>query len=442
MKKPSPTPAMSELIGSLMARPERIIEITRTVRGPTISGKYLHWEKLKYYPAPAGLDHREWWLGIKMCRRGDSIPLTDRFGVPFTFNLADPLPESLHEIDFLGGGSIGMPDQVTNPETRDSYLVRSLIEEAFTSSQLEGAASTREVAKELIRKEHPPRNTGERMILNNYKTMRHILEIKDLPLTPDLVFAIHRLVTEGTLDDPSASGRLRRDDEYRVVGDEYGAVFHEPPVADQLEGRLEALCRFANGGDDGKFLHPAIRSMILHFWLAYDHPFVDGNGRTARALFYWSMLKHGYWMFEFVSISHAILRSPTSYGLAFLETETDENDLTYFLLYHTEVALRSIKDLNAYVDVRSKELTRLESELRGMAHLKYRQRELISHALRHPNQRYTVESHRASHNISRPTASKDLLDLVRRGLLRRMKGGLADYFLAMPDLEARLRKMG
>ena len=60
----------------------------------------------------------------------------------------------------------------------------------------------------------------------------------------------------------------------------------------------------------GGFIHPMIRSIILHFWLAYDHPFVDGNGRTARALFYWSMLRHGYWLFEFISISQIILKGP------------------------------------------------------------------------------------------------------------------------------------
>src|SRR5205814_10028127 len=56
--------------------------------------------------------------------------------------------------------------------------------------------------------------------------------------------------------------------------------------------------------------HPMVRSMILHFWLAYDHPFVDGNGRTARALFYWSMLRNGYWMFEYITISKIILSGP------------------------------------------------------------------------------------------------------------------------------------
>ena len=65
------------------------------------------------------------------------------------------------------------------------------------------------------------------------------------------------------------------------------------------------------------FLHPVIRSILLHFWVAYDHPFVDGNGRNARALFYWSMLRHGFWLAEFFSISHEILKAPRKYYRAF-----------------------------------------------------------------------------------------------------------------------------
>src|SRR5690606_2203892 len=145
-------------------------------------------------------------------------------------------------------------------------------------------------AKELARGERQPRDRGERMILNNYRTMLHILEIRHEPLTKELVFEIQRGITEEALDDPTGAGRFRRFDERVVVGDPYGVVFHDPPHASELDDRMEALCAFANDGDGGgvNYIHPVVRSMILHFQLAYDHPFLDGNGRTARALFYWS----------------------------------------------------------------------------------------------------------------------------------------------------------
>jgi Fic family protein len=411
---------------------------------PTVAGKYLPWDKLLHHTPPEGISHREWWLAIKEHRRrlAKPVPLVDKGSNAFHYALVDPIPEALHRVDLGAGGRIQMPAEITNPETKDRYYVSSLIEEAITSSQLEGATTTRRVAKDMLRSGRPPRDRSERMILNNYLTMRRIGEVKDDPLTKDLVFELHRLVTEGTLDDPSAAGRLRRPDERIIVGDDYGEVFHDPPDAGQLEERMSAMCDFANGRTPDSFVHPAIRSIVLHFWLSYDHPFVDGNGRTARALFYWSMLHHGYWLFEFISISHIIRKAPTQYGLAFLYTETDENDLTYFILYHLDVIRRAIDELHAYLKRKAAELKSVERSLRGIQVLNHRQRDLITHALRHPGFQYTIESHRMSHNVVYETARTDLLDLQQRGLLRARKIGRTWYFTPREDLEKRLAEMG
>ncbi|HEC02990.1 MAG TPA: Fic family protein, partial [Phycisphaerales bacterium] len=177
---------------------------------------------------------------------------------------------------------------------------------------------------------------------------------------------------------------------------------------------------------------------ILHFWLAYDHPFVDGNGRVARALFDWSMLRHGYWLFEFVSISQIILKAPAKYGRAFLYTETDDNDLTYFVLHQLNVINRAIKELHAYIKRRTERLQAIEQELRGVAILNHRQRALVSHALRHPHQHYTIRSHQTSHNVVYQTSRIDLLDLEKRGILTARKIGKTWHFMPASNLEEKL----
>src|SRR5262249_25005358 len=155
-----------------------------------------------------------------------------------------------------------------------------------------------------LREGRQPRDHGERMILNNYRAMEWLRSKHDEPLTPAIIFELHALVTDGTLDDPASGGRFRRDADDIVVSDETVRILHRPPREAELSARLDELCRFANATDSGDgFLHPALRSIVLHFQFAYDHPFVDGNGRVARALFYWSMARHGYWLCEFVSIS-------------------------------------------------------------------------------------------------------------------------------------------
>jgi Fic family protein len=441
MRKPLIPPPAGDLFKEVNA--ESFPAIFQAVRDPLVDCRYLHWDELRQRTPPPGLSIRQWWFGIKMIRQNQyrALPLQDKSGQSFQYLLPDPIPARLHEIDRRAGGFIEMPEQITNPETKDRYYVGSLIEEAITSSQLEGAATTRKVAKEMIRAGRRPRDRSERMILNNFITMKRIGALKDEPLTKELVLEIHRLVTEQTLDDASAAGRFRTDSEKIVVDDVYGQVYHDPPPASQLEERMAAMCDFANGAPAGTFIHPAIRAIVLHFWLAYDHPFVDGNGRTARALFYWSMLHHKYWLCEYISISNIIRKGAMRYQQAFLHTETDDNDLTYFILYHVEVIRRAVSQLHDYIRQKTEQLRKLQSELRGVVVLNHRQRDLVSHALRHPNQLYTCESHRLSHNVVYETARRDLLDLAERGLLIATKAGRAWRFCPAPDLEQKLARI-
>jgi len=277
------------------------------------------------------------------------------------------------------------------------------------------------------------------MIFNNYRAMNTVRLWKDEPLTPDRVLELHRIVTDGTLDDPNAAGRLQRPDEERVrVFDRAtGEPRHVPPPADQLPDRLESMCRFANDEATEGFMHPVVRSIFLHFWLAYDHPFEDGNGRTARAIFYWSMLKHGYWLTEFLSISTLLNRAPGRYSRAFLYTETDDRDATYFILNQLRIICRSIEELHAYIGRKIREVRETERLLR-QADLNHRQLALLSHALRHPDAEYTFRSHQTSHRVVYQSARTDLLDLERRRLLTRRIAGQRFYFRPAPDLAERL----
>ena len=334
-----------------------------------------------------------------------------------------------------------MPEQITNPDTRDQYYVNSLVREAITSSQLEGAATTRVVAKEMIRTGRAPRDKSEQMILNNFRTMQQIRRLKDEPVTKQIVLDLHRIATEKTLTDESGAGRFRNANEPVVVADMYNEVFHTPPPVEQLAERMAVMCDFANSKTPGEFIHPVLRSIILHFWLAYDHPFVDGNGRVARALFYWSMLRHNYWLFEFISISQIILEAPIKYTRAFLYTETDDNDLTYFIIQQLDVIRRAMKELHDYIERKTAALQAVESRLHGITVLNHRQQALISHALRHPNQRYTFKSHQMSHNVVYQTARTDLLDLESRHLLVSRKVGRTWHFTPVQDLEEKLSRL-
>lgn len=437
MRLPQSPPKLEDLMAEVA--PERMLQLARYVQ-PGTKG-YLHWDQLRHRPPPEDISHREWWLALKLFRSTalQPIDLKDKEGRPFWFaELGGGLQELLHKIDLGTGGLVSESKPIINPQTRDLYLVRSLMEEAITSSQLEGAATTREVAKDMIRTGRRPHDTSEQMILNNYLTMQRIRELKSSALSPELVLDIHRLVTTDTLAEPTAAGRFRRPDESYVVGDESGQIFHDPPPASELAERMEAMCAFANGETPAHFMHPAVRAIILHFRLAYDHPFVDGNGRTARALFYWSMLRSGYWLFEFISISTILRKAPAQYGRSFLYTETDGNDLTYFLVAQTEVIARAIDELHRYIERKAAQLRQAEQDIQALALFNHRQVALIRHALDNPGQRYTIASHQQSHDVAYQTARTDLLNLAERGVLEMGKKGRAMIFVAPVDAAERL----
>lgn len=450
MKIPIKPPDFNDLVNKIASdSPNDLGRILSFGIRPDPKGNYYHWDKLRHLKLPPHkLSHEEWWLGMKFARKAlyKNIPHSDKDGKPFVFAEPDVVRRLLHEIDIHGGGELKASAQVANPSTRDTYLINSLIEESITSSQLEGAATTRKVAKEMLRQKRKPRDRSERMIVNNYYAMEFINEIADEDLTPELIYELHKILTSNTLDNPNAVGKLRSSDDI-YVGDERDAtIIHVPPKAEELADRLQSICDFASSTDATVFLHPVIRAIILHFLLAYDHPFEDGNGRTARALFYWSMLKQGYWTMEFISISRILKTAPAKYTRAYLYTETDENDVTYFIVHQLEVINRAINDLLDYLKRKSNEIKTIEQIIKKSPDLRkilnYRQIALINRALKRPESIFYIEGHRGAHNVTYDTARTDLLKLVDLGLLEKTKIGRAFSFNAVRNLKQKLETIG
>jgi Fic family protein len=405
---------------------------------------YPHWDQLRRFPLPRpNVAHAEWWAAIKWVRKSRShpLPLTDKDGVEFAFSLPPALHQELHEID-CGPGSTTLAgtEPVLDSHVWDQYLVRSFVHEAIASSRLEGALSTRATAKEMIRTGRNPRDLSERMIVNNFMAMQRVQELANEKLSKELVFELHRTLTQGTLEKKDSAGRFRLPDEEVRILDENGEVFHAPPPAGQLGKRMQAMCDFANGVAPEYFVHPVVRAILLHFWLAYDHPFIDGNGRTARALFYWAMLHSKYSLFELLSISEVILRSPKRYYLAFLYSETDENDATYFVVHQMSVIRKAVQGLHACIALKNAELSQAERLLQHPTTAwNHRQIALMGYALRHPETAFTVEAHQRSNGIVYETARRDLLDLAEAGLLTKGKHGKAMVFRSALDLPERIK---
>ncbi|SDG91139.1 Fic family protein [Sinosporangium album] len=443
MRTPEQPPPTATVLGRLVDP-----RIADALAGALAGGPqpYHHWDDTRYRTPPPGLTREEWWAVIKATRLSTNrrIPLTSPEGTPFAYSLPD---EVLRDNEFVSthtAGMISLGEDVANPAVRDRYLVNSLIEESITSSQLEGARTDKRVAQEMIRSGREPRDKSERMILNNFHAMEFVSKIRDEPLTPEIICHIQRIATEGTLDTPESAGRFQSAHDNRVgVYDTTGHLLYQPPPADLIPERIERLCAFANSRDTTTYLPGVIRAIIIHFMLGYEHPFEDGNGRTARLLFYWSMLNQGYWLTEFISISRVIKKAPAKYGRAFLHTETDDNDLTYFILFHLKVLRRAIDELNAYLARKVAEVRELTGILHNdSGHFNHRQFALLGNALKNPAARYSVQSHQTSHRISAETARQDLVQLEKFGFLEKRRLGKKFVYHPKPNLAEAIRAFG
>ncbi|WP_207385179.1 Fic family protein [Legionella beliardensis] len=421
------------------------IEAQRSIQATTEQGEYLHWDKIRHLSPPLNLTSEQWWFFIKIARSAlyKKLPFEDKYKNPFVIATPDIMQQKLHLIDRLSGNSIQSPTLTINKNLRDTYVIQSLIEEAITSSQLEGASTTRQIAKEMLRARRKPTNLSERMIFNNYEAMQFVREVRDIPLTKEIILELQGTLTKDTLDNPKAIGCLRKSDDIRIW-DNTDKILHVPPNFYELDERIQKICDFANSKEDDYkfFLHPVIKAILLHFMLAYDHPFEDGNGRTARALFYWSMANQGYWLMEFISISQIIKKSPIRYALAYLHTETDSNDVTYFAIQQLDIILKAIEYLHEFINEKGRKTRETEKLIYTNQSLKnqlnHRQIALIMHALKHPKTQYLIETHRQSHNITYQTARTDLLELGELGLLIKQKIGKAFVFIVPTNLETRI----
>lgn len=409
--------------------------------------RYLHWDKLRHLEHPRGLDAREWWLRTKLGRVADMrlLPLTGPDGLEFTYCLPDQILRHLHRIDQRLAGRIASHPLLDSGQQADRrFLVNSQMEEAIRSSQLEGATTSRQEAQELLRSGREPRDLGERMVANNYRALQFMRDELGETLTPEGILQLHRIVTEDTLADPETAGRMQQPVEERVAvfyRDEDSAPIHRPPDAELLPERMQLLCDFANEGEDGdRFVPPVVRAILVHFWLAYDHPFVDGNGRTARILFFWMMRTRGYRLAEYLPISRLLQAAPAQYARAFLETETDDGDTTYFLLHQLAVIERAIDDFDHYVERKIAEQRDVKRLLLDIDSINGRQLVLLTHALKHPDHAYTFSGHARSNRVTHETARADLGGLAEQGFLVRRRRGRTYVFEPAPDLPQRLRE--
>ncbi len=375
--------------------------------------KYLYWSELKHRIKNSN-QREAVWVVMKLMRDGKEQNCAYK-QIKLKYCLLSEISRKLHYFDKQLAGNIASQTSALGLE--EKYIISSLMEEAIASSMIEGAATTRKVAKEMLREKRKPKNRSEKMILNNFIAMEEISERKNLELTPQFLLDIQKIVTKETLDNKVDEGAFRDNNDIVVSdGIESDKIAHIPPDFKKIPNLIDELCRFANSESED-FVHPIIKGIIIHFLIGYIHPFNDGNGRTARSIFYWYMLSRGYWLFEYLAVSRRIVRSRKEYDLAYLYSEYDELDLTYFIKYNIECIDDSLNDLLKYIKDKQKEQKEIRNIIDEKLGLNVRQIDIVRKFRQEPDKLFTIKEIKTSYGVTYATARADLLSLTNKKII-------------------------
>ena len=382
-----------------------------------IESEYLHWDKVKYLGFKK--NDTNLWKEIKLIRKliSKKFVLNTKHPISLEYGVNDFLQQKLHYLDFNFGAGI-QKEQLLSDLDKHQYLSNALMEESIFSSMIEGATTTRVKAKDMLRKGKKPNNKSEQMILNNYKTIQYISENKSEEITIHKLFEIHKLVTENTLEEENC-GVFRNTNEVLVMNQITGEIVHTPPSFKKLEELMQSFCDFFNNNPKEEFIHPIVKASILHFLIGYIHPFVDGNGRSARALFYWYLLKNGYWLTEYLSISRVILKTKTQYEKAYIYSEIDEMNVSYFIHYQVKVLTQAFEDLKDYLSKKKKEENKLNKYLK-VSNINERQAQILYWIEDDANRYFSVKEIENIFSVTNQTARTDIEELVDQDFLKKV----------------------
>ncbi|MFA5232247.1 MAG: Fic family protein [Candidatus Paceibacterota bacterium] len=402
----------------------------------SVSGDdYLYWDRVKYFqPSPSGASKEELWSIVKFQRMLNFIPtpIKHEDGHFFNWVKLKKIEPFLHEMDLNTGGEILFEKDLENKKNKQKLIFRGSVEEAIASSQLEGASTSREMAKKFLREGRRPKNYSEQMIFNNYLTMKLLEEdFKDREMNKNILLKLHGLITKDTPTSDGEQPRIRNEKDKIYVTDDKREeiIYHKAPDINFVNIEIEKLISFTNDQEDNsQFIHPIIKAIMIHFWMGYLHPFTDGNGRLARVLFYWYLLKKGYWAFAYLPISKVIKKSPAQYKMAYVYSEQDDYDITYFIDYNIKKIELAVKEFKEYLNQKTKENTTMKVTSKLAHKFNERQIALLQYFNGDPTENTSLKMHMNTNQVSKNTALKDLKSLVKSGFLETKKQGKFIYY--------------
>ncbi len=243
------------------------------------------------------------------------------------------------------------------------------------------------------------------------------------PLTMEDLLEIHFIVTKETLDDPEFEGILRP--VQVIVGNPAtGEVTFRPPETEEVPQLIEDFLEWFNSPLMDE-LDPVIAAGLTHYELVRIHPFVDGNGRTARIMATMVLYKRGFDLKRFFALDDYYDHDRNSYYEALQTVNPDTVDVTQWIEYFTEGVASSIKTVKERVIGLSRNVKVLKEK--GQIALNKRQMLIVEKII--ADGKITNKDIRGMFGISDTAAKNEISKLIDLGVIERKGQGRSIHYV-------------
>ncbi|MFA4919159.1 MAG: Fic family protein [Thermodesulfovibrionales bacterium] len=333
--------------------------------------------------------------------------------MPFNpkFTITPKINKALVEIERVRG----FLDAV---KLKDDWIVdmqrEALILEAHHSTHIEGTALSLEQAQDILegKKLKGINRDDERELLNYKKAMDFISKYlgKDDPITEGIIRELHKITVSGVRGEKADPGNFRRIQNY-VANSLTREIIYTPPGPLEVPYLMREFVDWINKSED---LSPVFIAGIAQFQFVHVHPFIDGNGRTARLLSTLILYKTGYDFKRLFSISEYYDKDRPAYYKAIQTVRNNDMDMTGWLEYFV-TGLRSQME---EIQEKGKQLITQDAALQKIkkAGLNTRQEKAIKYLLKEGA--ISVNEYQSAAFCIRRTAQRDLGDLIEKGIIK------------------------
>lgn len=311
------------------------------------------------------------------------------------------------------------------PKWEVALRKEAIIHSAHSSTSIEGnRLSLEQVSKLAQGRTITATRKDKQEVLNYLKVLENIAKlVKGNSIHEKDMLKMHRMVTKNTLANPDDCGVFRK--RYVIVGNRLtGEIHFRPPRNEEVPGLVKDLVKWINS-NDAKELDPIIEAGIVHYEFVRIHPFVDGNGRTARVLAAWILYKRGFDTKQFFCLDDYYDSDRPAYYKTLQSVNQSTLDLTRWLEYFVEGVNISVEAVKERVIRLSSE--RLRRTKKGQIALTARQMRIVEFI--NQNGKITNRDMQKMFKISDRAVLKEIKKLVDLKVVKPDGKGRSLYYI-------------